>query len=303
MTSNLLESTAPNFLVIGMQKSGTYWVTALLNSHPEISCFPAMYGGQTGVEEGHIFDTLGSIDDDNGEKFKRVFSQAHSGYFADLVEKLDKVDRSGLYDLFRDRYTKFCEAQRNGKRLVGEKTTEYVMYMDIIDYFYPNIKKLCIFRDVRDRIVSFHFHQLRKGQKTEEKISDQYIIDYCRNRVEKEYQSLLNYNGSVYCFRYEDLSTDPNPVINGILDYLGAINSADIIEEMKTSSSFDNLTAKDKITNDRQRGKGEESRKSHYRKGVVGDWKNHLTDKQSDLVEENISDLERRVFDKFGLNK
>ena len=37
----------PDFFIVGLQKCGTYWLTALLNAHPEITCLPAMYGGQT----------------------------------------------------------------------------------------------------------------------------------------------------------------------------------------------------------------------------------------------------------------
>ena len=35
----------PDFLIVGLQKCGTYWLTALLDSHPEISSLPPLPGG------------------------------------------------------------------------------------------------------------------------------------------------------------------------------------------------------------------------------------------------------------------
>ena len=290
----------PDFLVIGMQKSGTYWVTALLDAHPEINCFPAMYGGQSNSEEVHLFDDLASIDQDNGKKFKDIFNRRHNGFFSDLTPYLNKVNRNELYDLFRKRYNQFCNLQRK-KRLVGEKTAEYVLHLGIVDYFYPKIKKLCIIRDPKDRIVSFHFHQLRKRKKFEEQISDEYVKDYCKNRIKKEYETLLAYKGSVNCFTYEALSKEPDRIINGVLDYLGVASNKEIVESMITEGSFKSLTKKNKLIKDKIRNQGEEFRKSHYRKGVVGDWINHLNKKQVDITNSILSDLEQKVFEKYNL--
>ena len=137
----------PDFFVVGLQKSGSYWVTALLNAHPEIRCFPDLYGGQTGVGEGRIFDMLASIDEDNGVAFKNSFLNYHNGFYADLVPLLNKISRKDLYIKFRDRYREWCNMHRNGKRLVGDKTTEYIFHLDMIDDFYPGVKKICIIRD------------------------------------------------------------------------------------------------------------------------------------------------------------
>lgn len=292
----------PDFLVIATQKSGCYWLSALMDAHPEISCFPSMYGGQTGVGEGHVFDILGSIDEDGGKQFTKSFTETRNGFFADLVPYLHKGSRRELYDLFRERYSQWCNLYRK-KRLVGEKTAEYLLHLDIVDYFYPKIKKICIIRDPKDRVVSFHFHQLRKKQKTEEKITDEYVLRYCLNRMKKEYEILLNYNGNIHCFTYEALTKDPHPIIGGILDYLGVKRTKKIIDRMIAEASFENLTKKDRILNEGSRKRGEENRQSQYRKGAVGDWKNHLTPKQAEIIDTTLSDLERKVFQKYNLSR
>ncbi len=295
------KAKGPDFLVMATQKSGAYWVTALLDAHPEINCFPAMYGGQTGAEEVHLFDDLASIDKDGGKKFKRIFTERHKGFFADLTPYLDKVPRHKFYDMFRERYNQWCDFQRK-KRLVGEKTAEYLLHLDIVDYFYPDIKKLCIIREPKDRIVSFHFHQLRKGQKIKKELTDEYVLNYCKNRMRIEYEVLLNYDGNIHCFTYEKLTEDPYDAINGILNYLGAESSKEIIGHMIFQGSFENLTKKDKLIKDRSRKRGEEFRGSHYRKGAIGDWKNYLTKKQTDIIDGALSDLEKKVFRKYNLS-
>ncbi len=292
----------PDFLVMATQKSGCYWVSALMDAHPEISCFPSMYGGQTGVGEGHVFDVLGSIDDDGGKQFIKSFTKTRDGFFADLVHYLHQLSRHKLYDLFRERYSQWCNLYRK-KRLVGEKTAEYLLHLDIVDYFYPKIKKLCIIRDPKDRVVSFHFHQLRKQQKTEEKITDEYVLSYCLNRIKKEYEILLNYNGNMHCFTYEALTKNPHQVLRDILDYLEVKSTKEIVNQMIAEASFENLTKKDRILDEGSRKRGEENRYSQYRKGIVGDWKNYLTPKQTKMIDTIIFDLEKKVFQKYNLNR
>ena len=93
----------------------------MLDSHPEINCFPSLPGGKSGVGEGHIFDVLATIDQDVGKQFIKSFTETRDGFFADLAPYLNKVSRNELYDLIRKRYTEWCNSYRK-KRLVGEKT-------------------------------------------------------------------------------------------------------------------------------------------------------------------------------------
>lgn len=296
------QKKGPDFLVVGTQKSGTYWVTALLNSHPDISCFPSLYGGQSGVNEAHFFDGVSNLICGDNEEFRRVFLGSHGGFFADLVSLMGSMTNNELLQLFCHRYIEFCETQRKGKRFLGEKTTEYVFCLDLIDKFFPDIKKLCILRDPRDRIVSFHFHQLRKKQKTEENITDDYIRWYCLSRIKVEYLSLINYAGNIYCVDYESLSANTGEVLLGLLNYLGVRSSADMIKSMAEAASFRSLTAVDKLSAAGSRKQGCESRESHYRKGIVGDWEAYLSNHQVEIIEECIGDLQGKILCRLGVN-
>lgn len=282
-------------------------MTALLNAHPEISAFPFLpfhnEPGKNKIGEMHLFDTLASLEPGNEDKFTRPFDDFLTKYnkiFADLVPYEKSVPRQELYRMFIERYSQYCNQMRGSKKLVGESTPAYVFYLDFIDSFYPGVKKICIIRDPKDRVVSWHFNQLRKGRKTEMTISAPFALDYCQTRIMKEYKSLLNYSGNIYCITYERLSSHSREVIEGLLKYLEVEFDDGIISHMIEDGSFKKLDARDSGGLGRERG--EESLTSHYRKGIVGDWKNYFTKEQAEMVDNLLFDLQQKVFKKFNLS-
>jgi len=299
----------PDFLVVGLQRSGTHWVAALLNAHPDISCFPTDYFdkgfgiyNREIVGEVYLFNTLASLEPDAPYNHTRPLEEyltKHNLLFADLVPYKDKVSKTELYGMFIERYNKICEDHRQGKKLVGESTSDYVFHLNFIDSLYPGIKKLCIIREPKDKIVSRHFNMLRKGKKTETHISDEFIIDYCQTVIQKEYESLLAYSGNIHCFTYEQLSQEPQQVLKSMLEYLEVSIDNKIIEHMIAEGDFKKMSANDGVTGGRERG--QELVGSVYRKGIVGDWENHLTQKQVELVDELVGEIRKKVLVKHKL--
>lgn len=300
----------PDYFIVGLQKCGTYWITALLDAHPEIRCLPThemhnVAKGKTGADEGRIFDMLASVDDDGGVALKNSFTNHHGGFFKNIVPLIGKVSKKELYRAVRTRYNEWFRFHNpENKPIVGDKTTEYIFHLDMIDEFYPEAKKLCILRDPKDRVVSWHYHQIRKGRIEPQKISDDFIEDYIRNRISKEYQSMLAYPGFIHCFTYEYLSSNPKQAITGILSYLGAKIIDSIIVNMIRKGSIENLRGKD-VFNKKGKGKkkGEAVSGSHYRKGIVGDWMNHITASQVAFIDKAIGTLQNDVFLKYGIIK
>ena len=300
----------PNFLVVGLQRSGTHWVAALLNAHPEISCFPTDYFdkgfgvyNRKIVGEVYLFNTLASLEPGTEDRHTRPLEEyltKHNLLFADLVPYKDKVPKAELYGMFIERYNQICEDHRKGKKLVGESTSDYVFHLNFIDSFYPNIKKLCIIRDPKDKIVSRHFNMLRKGRKAEVDISDEFIIEYCKTVIQKEYGSLLAYDGTIHCFTYEQLTSQPQLVLKGILEYFDLTTDKKIIEQMIAAGDFKKMSSNDDGTGGRERG--QELLGSVYRKGIVGDWVNHLTQHQAELIDGLIGDVREKVFSKYNLS-
>lgn len=286
----------PNFFVIGLQKSGTFWLTALLDSHPQIRCFPERVGHPDGTGEAHLFDSLAKIDDYN--KFKKAFSRRLEGYFFDLLPKQAPTshdERQNLIQSLCDRFDEYCHWQRlrHGKPVVGEKTTETCHHPDLLNELYPDAVRIVILRDPRDRTVSFFYDQKRKNRLSDDaEINDQFIDDYIE-RVVKDYENLLLIEGQVEILTYEGLSNDPLPIVKGICARLGVTSDVETISAMINSARFENLSGRETGTVDEA---------SHFRKGIVGDWREMLTIEQADRIIARTSELTLRIESKFEIN-
>lgn len=298
----------PDYFIIGLQKSGSYWLTALLDAHPEIRCLPTHYmhnimKGTTGADEGRIFDMLASIDKDGGEALTKSFTDHHGGFFASLIPLIGKANKEQLYDAVKIRYKEwFAFHNPDKKPIVGDKTTEYVFHLDVLDTFFPNAKKICIMRDPKDRVVSWHFHQIRRGRKKTRKISDMFIREYIENQIKKEYECLRAYSGHIHCLTYEQLTENPDKTIAALLTFLNARSSPDIIRTMIKQASIEKLRKEDKVyTGGATKRKGQNVIKSHYRKGIVGDWKNNLTAKQAAYIDRELGTMQTHILKKYGV--
>ncbi|MAG12895.1 hypothetical protein CL630_03755 [bacterium] len=296
---------SPDFLIVGMERSGTHWVAGLLNGHPDIACFPSLpfrpEKGGNKIGEVHFFDTLVSIDGDNPDKYTRPISDWLTKYnrvFADLVGQKDKMSREDFVTMSVKRYSDYCDSQRGEKRIVGEGSPAYIFHLDFIDSLYPSIPKICIIRDPKDKIVSWYFNKMvRKGTDTIPSITKDFAFDYLEKRIMKEYEALLKYAGTVHCITYEELSEDTPKAVKGMVDYLGIKAMDDNISHMIENAAFQKQTARDSGLSGRE--KGEEDPKSGLRKGIVGDWKNYLSDDLARIIDESVKDLRNRVFEKY----
>ena len=198
-----------------------------------------------------------------------------------------------------ERYNLLCNIQKKEKKMVGESTPAYIFYLDLIDTIYPNIKKICILRDPKDRIVSMHFNNVLKGRVGGESISRSFIEQYCAERINIEYACLLNYHEEIFCTTYEMMVKNPKVVASECFQYLKVENTESILQKAVGEASFENMTAREHSGISRHRGK--ESRNSHLRKGIVGDNRNYLTAELRKLVDDSVSRLQNRVCKQFEL--
>jgi len=298
----------PDYFVVGLQKSGSYWISALLDAHPDIRCLPTHYmhnitKGATGADEGRIFDMFASLGRDGGEALRFSLANHHGGFFKNIVPLIDGGDGALLEDALKKRYREwFVFHNPEGKPIVGDKTTEYVFHLDLIDRWYPRAKKVCIMRDPKDRVVSWHFHQIRRGRKKEdEPITDEFVVAYIDTQIRREYEALLAYNGFVHLLTYEDLHTAPRDTLAAVVSYLGAPRTTDgILTAMMEAASLEKLRGEDGVYPEgKKAGKETMLTESHYRKGIVGDSENYLTDAQRALIDAHIMPLYQGVFEKY----
>lgn len=299
--------TRPDFLIVGMERSGTHWVSAILNNHPEVASFPTLPfstdPGKNKIGEVHFFNTLASLDGARANLFVRSlssFSYKVNGVFADVAALHGKVSDKKLRALLIQRYEEYCAAQMGVKKIVGESTPAYVFFLDFIDSIYPEIKKICIIRDPKDMIVSWHFNLIRKNRKKEdEPITQNFALSYLKKRVIKGYRALLAYKGFVHCLTYEGLHKDGGTVVHGLLDYLRVAHSPHVIASMIENASFEQQTKKEDASTPRKAG--EEDIKSGLRKGIIGDWKNHISEVLAAKIDDTVRGLRKEIRKKYNV--
>lgn len=285
----------PDFLILGLQKSGSTWLALLLNNHPEITCIPIFIQpkGKLAVSEGHFFDALGEIDN-NPDFFRIRITQGHKGFFNDMYNMIDKLDRQEYINILVKRYNALLQRKKNSRsRLVGDKTPEYIFYLDTIDGVFPQIKKICILRNHYDRIVSFHYHQIRKKRWEHKTIEDWEVESYC-DRIEREYSALLEYDGSIYVETYENFSKNPVSPLKDILKYLEVSSNERIIKDIIDQAHFSRLSD--------GRTRGESDIESHFRKGVVGDGLKEMTKNQRKYVYNSLEGMTHELMKKYSLD-
>ncbi|MAZ41019.1 hypothetical protein CL654_02790 [bacterium] len=290
-----------------MERSGTHWVAALLNSHPQIACFPSQYWypeeGRNKIGSVHFFDTLASLE---GNTYKNTrdfndFSFKYNNVFSDLVPLKESLSQKELLEKFIERYSAYCEKQKGTKDIVGESSTGYVFVLPFMDRLYPNLKKICIVRDPKDRIVSWHFNQVRKGRKKEtDQITEEFAFSYLNERIIPEYEHLLSYDGDMLVLSYEGLHDNPQKNVKKMLVYLGKTASDKDIENMIQGGAFKRQTEKEEGYRKEKDG---QDYTSGLRKGIAGDWKNYIETPLAEEIDQAMEGLSQKVFEKYNMER
>jgi hypothetical protein len=175
-------------------------------------------------------------------------------------------------------------------RLKGRKDTKYSLVVKSHDYPAVNFnlteKVLYLTRDPRDVVVSGYNRERLNAKGKENKGPEQIQIKGVRARI----RSLVLSSRAAYCMytairwkrhvlawkdiphlhvTYEALATNPLRTLKGILDYLGEETEDERILKAIELFSFERITG-------RKRGE-EDTENPEFRKGIIGDYKNHLT--------------------------
>ena len=283
------------FFVVGHPKSGTTWVSTILDNHPQIAC----------RYEGHFFPrsdgylTLANALA-NSELLCRWMKRDFNRWIRNRDEELRVFVRL-IAQFYMQR-----EVLTTGKPIVGDKSPTYTL-KPIYDIF-PQASIIHVIRDGRDVAVSMAYHrsketerymthymaeQLDEGIRLH-KTTGQAIdlpLEYIRRvaRTWREEVSTCRREGR-QCFdsrylevRYEKIHEDPDATVSDVLGFLGASNSQQVIKHCVSQASFSRLTG--------GRHPGEEDPQSFFRKGIVGDWRNVFRKRQVDVFNDIAGDL------------
>jgi hypothetical protein len=261
-----LGATQP-FFIGGSMKSGTTWLQLLLNGHPEIIC----------KGEGHVTDhlapqLLGGLERHNQQlaiKNHRVFNE---------TEGFPRYNRDDLAYLIAAGLLLAFTKSDDGKqpRAIGEKTPDNVRYFGVLQSIFPHAKFLNVVRDGRDCAVSCWFHNLRTNSEWAQvqhpslpAYAEMFAREWAEDIAQAERFAAAN-PGSCLTIRYEALLADTPSVLRDVLAFLGVAADVKILTRCCERARFERLSS--------GRPRGTENRDSFFRKGVEGDWREHLDD-------------------------
>jgi len=304
----------PVFFVTGLGKSGTRWLTKILDSHPEVLC----------KGEGRFFSAgwrRADLDPANEKALASslYYALTHSEYLRLWIERSvwsrDGDPDEHLNALMRlaTEYFLVEELSKSGKRLVGDKSPLLDEgFMREVGAVYPGARVIHIIRDGRDRTVSSmhrgwrrasqgYLHRLSpeelargealrggsRGLTQTGVFTEEWLRQAARNwrllvgRAVEDGPALL---GSDYTeVRYEDLLERPNEEVERLLGFLGVDTEKSLVEHCVSSASFEKLS--------KGRERGQEDPTSFYRKGVAGDWKNLFNERDRQVYKEEAGEL------------
>jgi Sulfotransferase family len=255
------------FFIGGTIKSGTTWLQLLLNAHPEVSC----HG------EGHFASGLAPILRNAFDQYNRSIAQESKTVFKEVAGYSRLADDDFQYLLASCiSLSLLRQSPAKSARVIGEKTPSNVRNFDLLNTLFPRAKFIHMIRDGRDCAVSGWFHNLRTAPEWTMKnhsSMDAYVTkhaEYWINELVKA-QTFADRNPDrMRQIRYEDLAADTESVLADILAFLGVGADASMLANCRSAASFATLSG--------GRAAGEEDRGSFFRKGVPGDWHNHLSE-------------------------
>ena len=305
-------SDAQVFFVVGFPKSGTTWLMETLDAHPEVLCRGEGRFFDRGMRREHFKDMETSAETTRQmlQPASLYNALAEDEYLRMWVERSvwsrdDDADEH-IKNLTRLAVGYFLRAKlsASGKRMVGDKTplSSDTVVAEIADLF-PEGKVIHLIRDGRDATVSLIHHNwkrtsdrggVRRFAREETEKRDRYWQDPASfgasgeslftekrlrhmawiwgSRVEAARRNGRERLGGNYTeLRYEDLLERPEVEFGRVFSFLGADAAPKTVSRCADTTSFERRSG--------GRKRGQEDSKSGVRKGVAGDWKGVLTER------------------------
>mgnify|MGYP001402598602 CR=1 FL=1 len=272
--SRLLERLQVVFL-FGPPKCGTTWVQRLMNAHPNVIA----------AGESHLADSLLV----RLQQAVAAHNQAQTGMKRStkpgkqaehlLVSNLDltllarqALDRVLIGYIRADA----ASGTRDPSRpllAVMDKTPGTGPFIDALHALYPWARFVCITRDVRDAAVSAYFHRQLLGELGSFTSPDQFAPAFASDvwgpaMLHARLAARRLPNAHYAETSYEALKDRPEQELARLLGILGLPADKATVRTCVERSDFRSLTGREP---------GQEAA-NYFRKGVVGDWRNHLSE-------------------------
>ena len=248
----------PLFFIVGCQRSGNTWLQHLLDGHPEVCCV-----GET-LFVPRLLPTIDA-----------ALQHYHKQQTAGRRNQFEGTDLEYLFTTMVLLLMKKWEGSDEAK-CIGEKSPEHALYMEALHTTFPHAKYVHIIRDGRDVVVSGWFHNLHTPSAafTQALAGDfgAYVEHSCRCYWVPYVSSAQTFGQQhpklYHELRYEQLHADPEATIARLLRFLDVDASPGAVGACLEAGAFERRS--------QGRPRGTEDRQAFYRKGIVGDWRNHF---------------------------
>lgn len=265
------------FFVVGVQRSGTTWLANLINAHPEALCTgEARFFNQLPRMLSRIVETY----NEDQQRRSLLAYQRRDGF--------PVIDPDAHAYLFMILIRLLLRSRADGKDLdrvkaVGDKTPENIRSMARLAALCRGARFVHLIRDGRDMLVSGWFNYLRLEPDVETrqfKDLDSFVestVPFWCDRVTMGRAYGQQHPEQYLELCYEDLVADPAPELTRVFRFLEIDATPETVAGCVETARFERLSG--------GRGRGEDDPASHFRKGVVGDWRNHLEPRHLALFE------------------
>jgi len=266
----------PRAFVVGCQKSGTSWMQALLDAHPEVCS-----RGEACFGHGLIVPMM------------KHFQAYNASQRAGELNTFDGEDTlEVILHAIRILQRKWVDASESPERVrvVAEKTPEHAMGLGLLNAVFPHMRLIHIIRDGRDGVISGWHHNLReKGDAFKSRFPT--LASYTRYFVEHHWVPYITaaqrwggeHPDRYLEIQYERVLESPIDHAKRIFTFLGVDTTGSVIEHAVERTSFRTLSG--------GRDRGETDNASHFRNGTAGGWQNDLDARSVAAFEELGGDL------------
>ncbi|TVQ32413.1 MAG: sulfotransferase [Phycisphaeraceae bacterium] len=245
--------------IVGCAKSGTTWMLNLLNGHDEV-----VISG----EGGFAWRLLPIL----SQAFNAFNQHQRDHGHNDITILRDFELMAALRSIIDGQFVRYLGEsgkEPSAVRIVGDKTPQHSVGIPVLNQLYPDALFMHVVRDPRDVAVSAWHHFGRDMDNSErERFARQYMTETWPINVTRAREAGTLLGDRYTEVRYEDLHADEPDVVARVLRFIGVDDSEEAVGKCMNSGCFKKRSG--------GRNRGEEKNNEFLRRGVVGDWVNHL---------------------------
>jgi hypothetical protein len=269
----VLISKYQKLFITGCPKSGTTWLAKALNGHPQIIANGE--GRFAWRLFGYLEDAMTAFREDHAQNHGCPLAVPSHDEFVLMVR--------AMTDNIFVRYLNAGGKPADAVRVLADKTPQHILSVEPLRLLYPTSQFINIVRDPRDAATSALFHLAKDDRRTKEAFVESFIGDSWKIHVDAAIKGEQDLGPTGFLnVRYEDLHRDEPSVLRKCLTFLGVDSSGDSIRACSQAGSFELLSG--------GRKRGEADHNAFFRKGIVGDWKNHIDPEMAERCCRNVTE-------------